>query len=323
MSTKEKSPAARFLENNSTLSVNTRSKDSMKSADIDSADSINTRSAEGELNLYTRLRNGLEKVTIDGEDLYIAEGDTLLDEAQLEIYCLQKQAVNQLRRYEKISDAAGLGGVCLSASNNGGLLGIMQGGKYVRWEHGIELTYCVLKQTFTTGVGNYELVKENFKKATEGWEETCGVKFAYQSEKDNSTNTEPGVLDVKFVVREFDAGGRFIASAFFPNDPVYRRRVLIDPTYYQSGSFDKVGVLRHELGHVLGFRHEHIRSQAPDPCYNEDLTDVVDLSVYDSKSVMHYLCGGAGDPQLRITSLDREGAQKLYGPPLNNILSIR
>jgi hypothetical protein len=329
MSVKERSHAAKFLERNaSTVSINIDNLRSSSNAEARLRDgTADNRAIDNDTNLYMHLRNRLQKVTIDEEDLYIAEGDTLLDEAQLEIYALQKQAFNQLRNFENISDAAGLGRVKLTdtTNNNRGLLGMTQGGKFVRWnredlEKG--LTYCILRTTFTTGATNYDLVRESFKKATEAWEATCGVKFNYKSELDNKTNTDPGDLGVKFVVREFNANGKFIASAFFPNDPVYRRRILIDPSYYSAGSFDKVGVLRHELGHVLGFRHEHIRVEAPDPCYNEDITDVVDLTAYDSRSVMHYLCGGAGDPHLRITSLDKEGAQKLYGPPFNDIMSI-
>ena len=112
-----------------------------------------------------------------------------------------------------------------------------------------------------------------------------------------------------FVVREFDADGKFIASAFFPNDPVERRRADIDPSYYTT-SFDKVGVLRHELGHVLGFRHEHIRNEAPPVCPNEPLWDTKVLTKYDPKSVMHYFCGGVGSNALKISELDRKGARR-------------
>ena len=106
-----------------------------------------------------------------------------------------------------------------------------------------------------------------------------------------------------------------IASSFFPSDPPDRRHMLIDPTYFTT-SFDKVGVLRHELGHVLGFRHEHIRNDAPPVCPNEPLWDTQVLSVYDPKSVMHYFCGGVGSHDLQITDLDRKGARMVYGPPL-------
>jgi hypothetical protein len=130
---------------------------------------------------------------------------------------------------------------------------------------------------------------------------------------DASVSVRPqGVL---FPVRYIGAGGAFIAASFFPNDPPNRRRVLIDPSYFTT-AFDHVGVLRHELGHVIGFRHEHIRSGAPPSCPHEDTTGTLDLTAYDPKSVMHYFCGKVGSRKLEITQVDRVGAQKLYGAPL-------
>jgi hypothetical protein len=265
---------------------------------------------------YDTLRDKLQKVTIEGEDLYIAEGDTLLDEAQLEVYAMQKEASNKAIKSDAFSDSAGLGRSRLTDDRSRGLVGITQQGKIVRWQPGLVLTYCILKRTFSNAA-NYDLVSKHFEKATQEWEETCGIKFKHQSSLDDSTNTDPQDLGVIFVVREFNAAGQFIAAAFFPNDPNYRRRVLIDPSYYQPGGFDKVGVLRHELGHVLGFRHEHIRSNAPDGCPDETLTNTTNLTEYDSKSVMHYLCGGLGDPALKISATDKAGAQKVYGLPFS------
>jgi hypothetical protein len=76
-------------------------------------------------------------------------------------------------------------------------------------------------------------------------------------------------------------------------------------------------VLRHELGHVLGFRHEHIRDEAPLGCPEDDIgtKQTSNLTPFDRYSVMHYLCGGAGSKELNITDFDRRGARSLYGPP--------
>lgn len=318
MHPKEMSLAAKFVAGNkASLAFNKLS-----------AGAANILTAGDQPSLYERLRNKLRKVDIDGEDLYIAEGDTLLDEAQLEVYAFQKQAVNDFRVFESPETAAhmedanykaseaGLGKIRLSDdTEERGLLGMIQNGKIVRWQPGFALTYCILRRTFPNAQ-QYEMVKANFKAATAAWEATCGIRFEYKEQLDNSTNTDPSDVGVVFVVRELNSNGQFIAAAFFPNDPAYRRRVFIDPSYYSSNGFDKIGVLRHELGHVLGFRHEHPRPGGPSSCPHEDLEDTTELTEYDSRSVMHYMCGGVGDPELKITVLDKVGAQKVYGPPL-------
>jgi hypothetical protein len=159
------------------------------------------------------------------------------------------------------------------------------------------------------------------QQATDDWQLVCGIRFEHRAELDESPGTQnPGVL---FTVRELDLPGSTIASAFFPTEPRNRRRVLIDGSYFEPDlGFDKVGVLRHELGHVIGFRHEHIRTEAPSACFDEALGGTFELTPYDPKSVMHYFCGGAGSATLALTELDRLGAQRLYGPPVDQFFFI-
>jgi hypothetical protein len=197
---------------------------------------------------------------------------------------------------------------------NSSLIGIVQAGKIVRWSPGTVLSYCVLRNTFPRETW-YEEVVANMQAATDAWEEICGIRFEHRSEVDDSEMLRPpGII---FPVRYISANGAFIAAAFFPNDAARRQRMLIDPSYFTT-RFDKVGVLRHELGHVLGFRHEHIRSGAPPVCPRESTTDTIDLTAYDPQSVMHYFCGGVGSRTLAITDVDRKGAERVYGPSLRS-----
>jgi hypothetical protein len=173
----------------------------------------------------------------------------------------------------------------------------------------------VLKKTFAGRErdAHYRMVVDNMQAATADWQDVCDVLFEYRPELDEADSVRPD--GVVFPVRELNTAGRFIAAAFFPNDPVDRRRVLIDPSYYAVDlPFNKVGVLRHELGHVLGFRHEHIRSGAPPECPGEDTAGTFPFGAYDPKSVMHYFCGGVGSVELAISALDQLGAERLYGP---------
>jgi hypothetical protein len=115
---------------------------------------------------------------------------------------------------------------------------------------------------------------------------------------------------LRFIVLYNDSGGNFIASALFPNDPWNRRMVLIDPSYYSPTlRFPGRGVLRHELGHVLGYRHEHIVGV---PGCNREDNNWHPLTQYDPHSVMHYFCGGGGSLTLDFTDVDGRGHHDLY-----------
>jgi hypothetical protein len=280
------------------------------------------RSAVSSSSLYNTLRTGLKQVNkqvnVDGEQYYVAEGDILLDEDQLGLYTLDREKIQEARALSNAVASAGLGTtVSLVEPEQRALVGISQDGKFVRWAPNMILSYRVVRNTFTNQE-RYDLACKLMKEATENWENTCGVKFEHRADLDTAPGTAPnGAL---FAVREINANGAFIAAAFFPNDPPFRRKLLIDPSFYRDDlGFNKTGVLRHELGHVLGFRHEHIRSEAPPACPDEPLFDASNLTKYDPQSVMHYFCGDVGSPELQITKIDEEGSRRLYGPPLNTI----
>jgi hypothetical protein len=261
-------------------------------------------------------KDALGEILIDGEIYVVAEGDLLFDRDELDIYHEYQAARIAHHEASQFASTAGFGSAAVNTGilGNSSLIGIVQAGKIVRWSPGTVLTYCVLRQTFPRDDW-YQEVVDNIQAATTSWEEICGVTFEYRRTDDDSGKLRPpGVV---FPVRYISANGAFIAASFFPNDPVKRQRMLIDPSYFTT-SFDKVGVLRHELGHVLGFRHEHIRSGAPAVCPRESTNDTIDLTAYDPQSVMHYFCGGVGSRTLVITDVDRQGAERVYGPSLRN-----
>lgn len=253
-------------------------------------------------------------VEIDGRGpLFVVEGDLLLDADELRFYALRREAGSQPR----VEDPAP--SVVLEPTAS--LTGISVRNVPARWDDPTSLAFCVYEASFPDRA-SYELARDNLLAAAADWQHSCGVRFVHlpQHDKHPDPTVELTQLDPRlvFAVRYVDAQGAFIASAFFPTSPPPRRRVLIDPSYFAADlEFDRVGVLRHELGHVLGFRHEHIRSGAPPECPQESPGQTIDLTLYDPHSVMHYFCGGVGSRDLAITAVDREGAQKLYGPPLD------
>jgi hypothetical protein len=68
--------------------------------------------------------------------------------------------------------------------------------------------------------------------------------------------------------------------------------------------------ITHELGHTLGFRHEHTRPEAG-TCFEDN--NWRPLTPYDSASIMHYpQCNGTSS-NLSMTASDRQGIVALYG----------
>jgi serine protease len=170
------------------------------------------------------------------------------------------------------------------------------------------LSYCV-----SAAFGSrHPSVVADMAAATAAWEAVADLDFVYMPTEDSECNTQN--TRVLFDVRPVNAGGRFLAAAFFPNDPRADRSVVIDPSSFQldpNGNLTLRGILRHELGHAIGGRHEHTRPEAGTCFEDPDWRGVTD---YDAFSVMHYpQCNGQGDWTLSLTARDQNGIACLYG----------
>jgi hypothetical protein len=248
-----------------------------------------------------------KSVMLDSVNYFVVEGDILLTEKDYMIYA---QKIRFLRSPKQIS---------LQMNYSVTLTGEVRNGEVVHWK-GSEISYCYNRTSFGS---DFNYVKANFESAVKDWEITCGVKFKYRADLD-PLNLIHGNEKVSFVVRKVGlTEGDYVAFAFFPYDGYEKRDVKITPLYFTT-SYDRVGVFRHEIGHILGFRHEHIRKEAPPACHDELFFEEFEgggsiflATGYDTNSVMHYLCGGAGNKLLQITDSDRVGARLYYGPPLN------
>ncbi|MBI3181211.1 MAG: matrixin family metalloprotease [Myxococcales bacterium] len=180
-------------------------------------------------------------------------------------------------------------------------------GSDVKWSssQALNLTYCV-----STSFGSkYTEVVKAMTDATAAWEAAARVNFIHVSNQDsNCTNRNNNVL---FDVNPVNAGGRYLARAFFPNSSRRSRNILIDWSSFRvSAPLTLTGILRHELGHTVGFRHEHTRPEAG-ACFEDWAWRA--LTSYDSGSVMHYpQCNGTGDWSLTLTTKDKAGAGALY-----------
>lgn len=217
-----------------------------------------------------------------GED-YVVEGDRILTEDQLLVYLAQLATGSQA-----------------AVPSAGELLVNKTNGRPDQWcQAARDLTYAVDRASFADSE-QYQSVVKNIAAAARDWEGACPeckITFTHIAEHDDSPKHDK----VVFIVRAVDAAGSFIAAAFFPGDAPSRRFLYVDSSYFRT-SFDKVGVFRHELGHVLGYRHEHI--QDVPGCYLEDKNWVA-LGPYQAHSTMHYLCGGGGSEDFALQTGDK------------------
>jgi hypothetical protein len=166
------------------------------------------------------------------------------------------------------------------------------------------LTYCV-----STKFGSRHAdVVAAMQGGTALWENaSSAIDYVYVPSQDGACNTRN--KNVVFSVEPVQTT-QYIARAFFPSTPKRSRNVLVDDSIWSAGSWTPANIMGHELGHTLGFRHEHTRPESG-TCFEDN--NWRPLTPYDSSSIMHYpQCNGSSD-DLSMTSSDAAGARALYG----------
>jgi hypothetical protein len=167
------------------------------------------------------------------------------------------------------------------------------------------LTYCV-----STGFGSQHTnVANAMSQGAALWENaTSGrINFVYVSSADSNCRTSNN--SVLFSV-EPTYTTEYIARAFFPSSSDSVRNVLVNASsLMSSGSWTPGNIMGHELGHSLGFRHEHTRPEAG-TCFED--SNWRPLTPYDSVSIMHYPQCNGGSSNLSFSTNDGNGVRSVY-----------
>lgn len=168
----------------------------------------------------------------------------------------------------------------------------------------LNLTYCVSTKFGT----RHDDIVNAMAGGTALWEgASTKVNFTYVPSADASCTTRNN--SVLFSVEPVQTS-QYIARAFFPSTPKRSRNVLVDDSIWSSGTWTPANVLGHELGHTLGFRHEHTRPESG-TCFEDN--NWRPLTPYDSVSIMHYPQCNGGSANLSFSAYDATGVRALYG----------
>lgn len=168
------------------------------------------------------------------------------------------------------------------------------------------IRYCVSK---ASAGSNYNGVVSAMAAAADAWANNMGVRMVHAADQDNNCTSANAAVDFDVQVT---SGQPYYARAFFPSQGRATRNVMINTSSFSpTPPLTLEGVLRHELGHALGFRHEHTRPEAG-TCFEDNSWRP--LTPYDSASVMHYpQCKGTAGWALVLSAKDIQGGQALYG----------
>lgn len=193
-----------------------------------------------------------------------------------------------------------LSAAAAGAAAAAGMAMAVHNGELQRWSEAAaaQLTYYVHAASFPDGAA--VRARQLMQAASASWHLACDVRFSEVAD----------AAAAVFAVGYVDAlPGALVARSFYPADAPQERQVLLSASFFrQPSDAHRIGILRHELGHALGFRHEFWKDERalglPEPR----------SFGADPQSVMNYpWLVGRPDAVLDLSDTDRFTAAYLYG----------
>ncbi|KAF5539771.1 zincin [Fusarium napiforme] len=182
----------------------------------------------------------------------------------------------------------------LRSTNDKNVGAIMLGFKHAcpRWAPGSVIKWVAMKEGFKTPA-DADYAAQHLNMACQKWNElSIGVTFEWVT----------SLADATFALWHGGSQGYALASAFFPNPNDLSNLLVYNPAFSMpKWKANMWKIFMHELGHVLGLRHEFALDISPDTGKTREGFTAVQLGDRNDNSVMTY---GSQPPEIQQSDVE-------------------